>query len=122
MVVIRPRRNESIPVTTEELTVINAVVDNSAGKWNAPEYIQGLFWAANASNNEWVFLRSEGWHQKEFYYGQWYKHVTLNYLNWTYHLYTKVKDNRDVITAATHKIDYISYMTGKDIINLSPTS
>ena len=121
MIVCMPFKGERIPVTDEELETINEVVDGSAGKWNAPEYIQDLFWAAQIGNDKWVYLRSEGWHQKERYNGEFYKHVALHYSGWTYHLYTKVKSDQEEIKSSTHKIDYISYQGNKGFVNLSPT-
>jgi hypothetical protein len=122
MIVVRPRQGEKIPVTADELKTINAVVDQSAHKWSKPDYIADLFRSANQGSGAWVFLRSEGWHQKERYNGEFYKHVTVHYLGWTYHMYTKVKSDIEEIVPGAHTIDYISYQGDKGTMNLKSTS
>jgi hypothetical protein len=110
MIVVKPFEGERINVSIAELTEMNKIVDNSSGGWTKPTYVTELFKAANAGSSEWVYLRSEGWHQYEPYNGAYYKHITLHYAKWTYHFYTKVGSQFEEITSKSHKIDSISYM------------
>lgn len=121
MIVIEPFEGEIINVSWDELDSINAVIDISAGSYSKPSFIKDLFWACRANNRKRkVYLRSEGWHQFEPYKGAYYKHVTFHYAGWTYHLYTKVNSNMEEITSAAHRIDSISYMNGKNSIEILP--
>lgn len=114
MIVIRPFEGERIPVKESERKVINQIFDNSAAKWTQPNYVAQLFSAANSRSNTWVYLRSEGWHQKDDADGVIYKHVTVHYNGWTYHCYTTVEDISEEPTGDKHTIDCISYQTGKN--------
>lgn len=121
MIVVEPFEGERINVTWDELESINDVVDLSAGMYSKPSFIKDLFGAARGNNRKRkVYLRSEGWHQYEPYKGAYYKHVTLHYSGWTYHLYTKVQSNMEAITSEAHRIDSISYMSGKNSIEVNP--
>ena len=121
MIVVEPFEGERINVSEKERAAINAVVDASAAAYTKPPFLLDVFWAASNKNRRVkVYLRSEGWHQYEPYNGAYYKHVTLHFQGWTYHFYTKVSSIKDEITAATHKIDTISYMEGKTSYVLNP--
>lgn len=113
MIVVKPSQGERINVSYGELSEINAIFDQSAANWSKPEYVVELFNAAKATNTKWVYLRSEGWHQLEKIGGDSFQHITLHFNGWTYHCYTKVTGHGDTPSSKTHKIDCISYQTGK---------
>lgn len=122
MIVNRPRDNERINVSSQELKEINEVVAASAGRWTAPSYIADLFGACSNRRKQ-VFLRSEGWHQKEYWKGAYYQHITVHHAGWTYHMYAKVDSSLEPIKPGTHSIDFISYDAGRgNIVNLSPNA
>jgi hypothetical protein len=120
MIVVKPFAGESIPVSEEECTSINEIFDASASKWTKPDYVVGLFAAANSGNSKWVYLKSESWHQPERADGGIYKHVTVRCDNWTYHCYTTVKSFGEEPKPGTHSIDCISYQNGSRSIYLYP--